>query len=915
MSTTESRAANQNSDSSGWRSKKNSVGSLVLGALVALGMLIVNLPYQYVNVGDETIGSIRYSAGTSSRNADLPTMAGWPFRYWVQYEDGHGDGNRYWSLAFLLFNVAITMAVVLAMLGYLRLRQRLARESRYGPLMDIGIALAILAVPCGIVAYDYVNWRKHKELIASAGNRGKAVVSCWLPDLIADQVPVNWRRFKTRIRHFVLVRPNDDLVKTIVSIPTLQGLQIVGGNFKSETLRPLQQNPHFVALRINRLDLGEADLDLINRLPWLLALDLSLTNLDASLLHRLDRLDKLRAVDVRYTPLDISKIGKPVWAPSVEALFLSRPRRFGNQIEIDGWPRLRQLSIRYRSIELNNQTLKIRLANLPNLEVVELDRTQKHDLTFDNLPRLISIQEEDPSGQQFFDSGMQVPGLTWVSNLNIRQTPSLRSLGVFTRNLNEFSIQDSNSLNELHLGSFTNGNPIRRSRALPDRENSGDLIQAVGKLDGPSSLKLSLLPLANVDLSALVKNQGIRHIKVEGSDITFKQVRQLEGMKQLETLDMPSCSLENDELSWVIEQFPRLKQLNIKGTDLNRIDIEGDLSLRSIVTSSLEQLQSLRIVDQPLLEIQLRVSRTLDHFEIRGCSSIDGLAMESEWPKEFTIDGLQSLKFFAAGGRHVDGSLLASISNCIKLNQLTLAYASLSTEDLRSINQFHRLSMLALPGAPLDDSITKDWSNLSSLWEVNFADTNISTGTLAWLASIGSLRRMSLDRVPLEDSKVTEDVLAELSQLSDLSFAGVPISPTRLNGLLSFGNLERLNLSQTQIDDETVELLCKAKSLRFLILHDCEIEASSVEKLLDTNRKLFIDIGSDPSVNITAANVLSGPTSVQHPNWNEFDNVSDRNTRHQRARSLGIASGFVMRSYSAGRIAVDRFRRQAASPK
>jgi hypothetical protein len=226
MSFQELKVQNQTTVSSNWRPRKNSICALVLGTLVALGMLIVNLPYQYVEVSDDSYGIFEYSVLPGSHNITPPKMAGWPFRYWVQYSNGDVHDDRYWSPTSLYLNIAIAMAAILAVLGFLRFRQLVALKSRSAAMMDIGIAIAILALPGGIVASDYLNWQKQKAIIDSVGKNGATIVSCWLPELIADQVPESWRQYKTRIRHALLTHPDEQLVQTMATIPTLQRLQI-----------------------------------------------------------------------------------------------------------------------------------------------------------------------------------------------------------------------------------------------------------------------------------------------------------------------------------------------------------------------------------------------------------------------------------------------------------------------------------------------------------------------------------------------------------------------------------------------------------------------------------------------------------------------------------------------------------------
>ena len=309
----------------------------------------------------------------------------------------------------------------------------------------------------------------------------------------------------------------------------------------------------------------------------------------------------------------------------------------------------------------------------------------------------------------------------------------------------------------------------------------------------------------------------------------------------------------------------------------------------------------------------MRISETPEHLEIRGCGAIRGLVVESEWPEESVVSGLRQLTWFAGGGLALDNKILEQLLRCTSLDKMTLAYASLSKDNLGQIGEMPQLSVLILPGADLDDEITKQWTGLQSLWEVNLDDTNVSLGTLAWLSSIGSLRSLSLNRVPLEDSIATEDALSGLGQLSELHLAGVPIRPVRLAGLLSFGNLEVLNLSDSKIGPPTVDVLCSAKGLKLLVLHNCDLDRSSLQRILQANPELFVDVGANPNKGLLNTkpqhHVLSGVDSLQDQRWKDLANQSTSGFRRELFAKLSKSvRDLITPPYDEGRIAHQRFR-------
>jgi hypothetical protein len=315
-------------------------------------------------------------------------------------------------------------------------------------------------------------------------------------------------------------------------------------------------------------------------------------------------------------------------------------------------------------------------------------------------------------------------------------------------------------------------------------------------------------------------------------------------MKQLESLDIRSCRLQKDQLGWVLRQFPRLKRLMVDGKEIGNFVLSETDQLKEVVMTPLEQVKRVRLTDLPSLKAHLRIGCTPEQLEIRNVPSLRGLAVETAWPENAKIEGLRDLEWFAGGGDQIDDRLLDVILKCRSIDQLTLAYPSISKEKLVEIGRLPKLTLLSVPGADVDDSVTANWRSLQSLWEVNLDDTAISVRTLGWLSRIESLRRVSLNRVDLNEDAA--EALSELRGVSELHLAGVDLDPQRLRGLIEAGNLESLNLSGWQVNESLMKVLSGASTLRHLILRNTSIDAASLDRLLASNPDMYVDLGSRP---------------------------------------------------------------------
>ncbi len=167
-----------------------------------------------------------------------------------------------------------------------------------------------------------------------------------------------------------------------------------------------------------------------------------------------------------------------------------------------------------------------------------------------------------------------------------------------------------------------------------DREQSRLLIEQLGTaIKGPAELNLSYLPLAGHDLSALTQNKRIRHLKLNGTGVGFSHVQQLAGMQSLESLVIPSTTLKQNELDWLLDQFPNLRDLWVDVTDLTVLDLSGRGRLQQLRVTAMGNLEEIRITDLPRLHTCIRLTHSPKKLEIRNVPSLRGLAIEGPWPE------------------------------------------------------------------------------------------------------------------------------------------------------------------------------------------------------------------------------------------------------------------------------------------
>jgi hypothetical protein len=729
----------------------------------------------------------------------------------------------------------------------IRRRKMIERPESLGlrRFFDCSVALAIVAVPGVIFGWQYWTSRQHRSLARQVSHIGSSCLSCWLPSPINNHVPAGLKRSFVRLREIHVFGAGQQVAHAICSVPSLTSIHFYSGDFDSRPLDRLASKRHLCALQLSRRDVGDSDLDSIVALPWLRQLRMSRTNLDSEQLRRFDRMP-LRLVDLSFTNVKLDRLGKPGWSSTVEMLSLSRPRDgIPASLTLEGWPRLRLLRVERRSELMNDAVLSLRLVDLPRLERLCIDRVQKHDLCLKNVPRLARVDEEIADLRFVISTNTKIPGRTWVRSLEIDGADSLSEFSCFARDLEQLSIARAKGLRRFSLGSFLTTLVGGIFPQDVDSHQCQRWIDHLGELQGPPELDLSFLPLGFNDLSSLSQNAGVRHLNLSETGLVYDQVQKLEGMQQLETLNIGSTPLAEDALAWLLDRFPNVEFLTSNVRGLKLCDLRGRNHLRELHLTPLEQLRELRIVDLPQLRANIRLTRAPDVLEIRNVPSLRGFAMEGPWPENATFEGLRDLEWFTGGGEGIDDEVVDQVLRCDSLDRLTLAYPVVSQDTLRRIGNLRELTFLALPGTPLNDDVVRDWSALTGLWEVNLDDTQISVETIGWLSRIESLRRVSIKRVALNEAAA--DALGELTQISELYVAGVPMSPSKLCRLLRNGGLETLDLSGWKVDRELVDRICSdGFALKYLVLRDTEVDRDSLQRLMEAAPSMYVDLDRVP---------------------------------------------------------------------
>jgi hypothetical protein len=170
---------------------KARLGGVVLAVVVLSLFAVINAPFEYADVGGSWEGTYEEGSDSLQLSDDvMPRMAGWPFRYWVQYTIDDVADTRHWSWLSLCLNVIAAICAAVSVFGFVLIHSRQVAKSRTRKgLFDVGIAGAILIVPAIVLLLQYRVTQQHMRLASQVNRIGNSYTSSWIPKCISDQVP------------------------------------------------------------------------------------------------------------------------------------------------------------------------------------------------------------------------------------------------------------------------------------------------------------------------------------------------------------------------------------------------------------------------------------------------------------------------------------------------------------------------------------------------------------------------------------------------------------------------------------------------------------------------------------------------------------------------------------------------------
>lgn len=806
------------------------------GFCTLMVFVALNLPWRYGEFAAEAIGEIAESNSTLHLRSVAQNgmiRCGWPLLYAeVSSSVDNSDASTHWNAwsGLNLFGnlaVAVIASLVIATLAYI-----------WHYLAMITLAFTGLFLANTI----HQNYQRDQQLTGVLQTSGMVFRSSYLPIRVARVMPLRLQLEFSRIRGVMLFHPTDENVSIATSIPTLRSIGLRGNLPSIEHFANLNNHARLRQLTFINCILDPAHITMIGNQTEMQYLSLISCKGVRGALRHLQDLPMLERVDLSSTELDFEALLDNPWSDNVRELVLSPQLTGSNQLCLEDWRMLETLTLRVNRRGVAPGVMKLSLVLLPQLNSLSLISTQKIDLTIADTPRLKDIRIDDTE-EQFVGLAIDnAPTSLWLENLRLMNVSSLSRLACYGMDLKSVKIDEAPNLVELSIDSLLHARQRFQKHPSDQQQIISQIIADLGNCDGPPIINLSTIPLTDIDLQPLSKNERIRELRLAGSGVSGDHLEPILSLPRLNSLDLRGCPISNDQAELILNRLGTLRELMVDATEYHRVEVVDRDQLVQFTTTPMPAASIVRIQRSPQLSAELVLGDKLKELSITEGRALKGLSVNGPLPADATLEGFRDLQYCALGGANVQDRICASIWQCPKLDHLILAHANLSRRSLLQIGELKELSTLIIPGADVDDSITSSWRALTQLSEVDLSYTKISRETFQFLMSLKNLQRLAINHVAIDRRDLGP--LAGIAQLIELEVAGVGLDDDLLETLLARGMLDRLELSDCELSGRAVTILASpiARSLVFLGLRECGLTEGEVQQILDGHAHLVVDV-------------------------------------------------------------------------
>ncbi|MBL9161307.1 MAG: hypothetical protein JNL18_01050 [Planctomycetaceae bacterium] len=444
------------------------------------------------------------------------------------------------------------------------------------------------------------------------------------------------------------------------------------------------------------------------------------------------------------------------------------------------------------------------LSNLTKLQSLNLRRTRINGSGLASLKHLPDLRDIDLSycSQLANDSLVHLVECPSLESLTLDQWGRHRTLDDKWKH----ALRHRRAYREVNI-------PIDDELAQNRGGVDNTALQHIGRIKSLRRLSLRLSSLTDAGLTALQGLQQLEELDLSYTTVSGDGLRALARLPNLRRLVLDFTYLGDEDLS-VIKDFPQLIDLSIRGTGVGDI---GVAALSTAVNLRRLNLESTAVSDRGLRHLG-QLSRLEElHLKgaevtLQGAAALTAALPQFSWQKALLITGL------------------ARADEQGEIVGLDLRRQLVSDDELRNISRFGTLRFLDVSNSQITDQGLAEVAKLSALESLHLANTSVTDAGIAKLADNRSLKMLTVDntRVTLagvlglfieHQGRSCEDALMATRRLTasatgrKVDLRGLAASGTSLKSLLTVPDVRDLFVDGGQLNDDALSIIASHASL------------------------------------------------------------------------------------------------------
>jgi hypothetical protein len=191
---------------------------------------------------------------------------------------------------------------------------------------------------------------------------------------------------------------------------------------------------------------------------------------------------------------------------------------------------------------------------------------------------------------------------------------------------------------------------------------------------------------------------------------------------------------------------------------------------------------------------------------------------------------------------------LACLNGLPELQELELAWTSISDEGLRMFAGTDRLRTLVLTGTPVGQGLSYFRRNIA-LESLILGSTGLTDRDARALESFPQLRLLSCGHEKMGDTAML--YIAKLAQLQRLTLVAIPITDEGMRHIARLKHLDQLSIAECAVTDASLPAIASVESLRELDIHGTLLTSAWIVYLKSLENLVRLIVGIEQLDGIT----------------------------------------------------------------